>query len=468
MQANPNLGWLMAKGRRQQTGQALLYGLFMLIAGLAALFFLFNVSQLTREKTKLVNTSDAVAYSAGVMHARAMNFASYTNRALVADEVAIAQMVSLASWGKYLLEHGESALGLGCDPALYYGIFNEPAAEGMFVYAPICVALGYAYTYNGLDYANDAIQVIGQAVVLASEASKAALQTSQVVLMGTLYGARKSVMQDVANANYQGDGEIKVDATPLRDTFYAFHGKPMMYYYAGDERTRMRDLVVGVVKKDGFTPERNWSDQAAIPEASCLMLGVYRNHVDRSGGTQLIGFDQWQAQDQASYYRWRLKVPKLPRLPYCGQSAQSLGTGSQSASAGGSTSSSSDDWYYTGIPSYAELSEDALGDPDPRAQFVVRVLRENTQTLTSDARSEIKVTPRLNAYHNAVPVDGGVGERMYVGLSASETFFERPVGRDDRRKELASLFNPYWQTHLMEVPADVRAAAQALQGAVSP
>ncbi len=100
---------------RQQSGQALVYGLFMLMAGVAALYFLFNVGQLTQEKTKLVNTSDAVAYSAGIMHARAMNYMAYTNRAMVADEVTIAQAVSLASWGKYLEGHGQSPMSLGCN-----------------------------------------------------------------------------------------------------------------------------------------------------------------------------------------------------------------------------------------------------------------------------------------------------------------------------------------------------------------
>jgi hypothetical protein len=58
----------------------LVFGLFVLIAGLAALFFFFNVGQLSREKTKLVNTADAVAYSAGVVHARALNFNAYARR----------------------------------------------------------------------------------------------------------------------------------------------------------------------------------------------------------------------------------------------------------------------------------------------------------------------------------------------------------------------------------------------------
>lgn len=445
----------------------MIYGLFMLTAGLAALFFLFNVSQLTREKTKLVNTSDAVAYSAGIMHARAMNFASYTNRALVADEVAIAQMVSLASWGKYLLQHGQSAIGLGCDPQRYYGIFAEPVAEGMFVYAPVCESLGYGYRYNVLERTNTAIQKIGQAVVIASEVSKTVLKASQAVMMGSIGVARRAVMQDVAEANYANDGNIKVDEIPLRDTFFAYNGSPIMHYYRGEERGRMRDLVVNVVNKDRFVAARNWGDTATIPEPSCLVVGVYHNYVNRTGGTQLMGFDEWQAQDQATYYRRWLRVRRFS-LPSCRTSGQTLGTGSQRATTGSTTSSSSDDWKYSGIPSYAELSQDALKDPDPRAQFVIRVLRESAQTRTSDGRSAIHTTPRLNDYQSGVPTDLASGKSVYVGLSASETFFERPVGRADGNKELASLFNPYWQTHLMEVPADVRAAAQALQGAVSP
>ena len=57
----------------RQRGQAMIYGLFMLIAGLAALFFLFNTGQMTAEKTKLVNTADAVAYSPRKAQNRRLN-----------------------------------------------------------------------------------------------------------------------------------------------------------------------------------------------------------------------------------------------------------------------------------------------------------------------------------------------------------------------------------------------------------
>jgi hypothetical protein len=264
MRAIPERGCLTVKRVRKQSGQAMVYGLFMLMAGLAALFFLFNVGQLTREKTKLVNTSDAVAYSAGVMHARSMNFAAYTNRALVADEIAIAQSVSLASWGKYLEMHGLSAMALGCNPENYY--ISEPAAELMFRYAVICSALGTAQQADVLNSLSQAIQYAGATVVTAADVSKNLLQGSQVAMMAALPFARNSVMQDIAKANYVNDGDIRVEEIPLKDSYSFFDNQAsIVRSYKDEERTRMRDLEISVVNKDGFTPSRSWADKARIP-----------------------------------------------------------------------------------------------------------------------------------------------------------------------------------------------------------
>jgi hypothetical protein len=438
----------------------------MLTAGLAALLFLFNVGQLTQEKTKLVNTSDAVAYSAGIMHARAMNFAAYTNRALVANELAIAQAVSLASWGDYLVEHGQSAMGLGCTTA-GYGAYSQPARDLMLRYLPVCESLGVSYQQELLQTVMPPLRHPESTAITLSEAAKFGLENSQTLMRLALPGARLAVMKDVAEANYQGDGRIEVDLLPLRDTYLGFGSSPMVQTYAGATRTRMRDVVVNVVSQDGFSSSRSWSDTALVPEPSCLFLGVYKNHVERSGGTQLIGFDEWRAADQATYYRWYLHWPWWGS-PSCREYAQTLGTGDQVATPSGVITPPSTNWGYSGISSYAELSAEALQDPDPKAQFAVRVLRRADQTRTSDARSDIKTTPRLNAYTSGAPTDAISGAKVYVGLSAAETFFKRPTDRADGMQEIGSLFNPYWQTHLMPVPDSVRRSAQLLQGVVAP
>ena len=51
----------------RQHGQALVLGIFLLLAGLAGTYFLFNTGQVLTEKNRLVTTADAVAYGAGVM-----------------------------------------------------------------------------------------------------------------------------------------------------------------------------------------------------------------------------------------------------------------------------------------------------------------------------------------------------------------------------------------------------------------
>ena len=87
--------------RLTQTGQALTLGLALVAITVLTLSILFNTGQAAAEKAKIANTADAAAYSAMLWQARALNFQAYTNRAMVANQVAIAQAVSLRSWALY-------------------------------------------------------------------------------------------------------------------------------------------------------------------------------------------------------------------------------------------------------------------------------------------------------------------------------------------------------------------------------
>ncbi len=81
-----------------QRGQALVFTLvFTAAAGLVGLL-LFNSGMLANTKTQLQNAADAGAYSASVLQARDHNFSAYTNRAMIANQVAVAQLVSLKSF----------------------------------------------------------------------------------------------------------------------------------------------------------------------------------------------------------------------------------------------------------------------------------------------------------------------------------------------------------------------------------
>ncbi len=73
----------------------------MLVAGIL-LVMLFNNGLALREKTRLINAADAVAYSEGVITARRLNFLAYTNRSVLVNHLAAGHAVSYMSWLRYI------------------------------------------------------------------------------------------------------------------------------------------------------------------------------------------------------------------------------------------------------------------------------------------------------------------------------------------------------------------------------
>jgi hypothetical protein len=446
---------------RRQGGQALIYGLFVLIGGLAALFFLFNTSQLTAEKAKLVNTADAVAYSAGVMHARALNFDAYTNRALMANEVMIAQAVSIASWTKHVVPHTQNVLPLMCQT--YY---SKPVALALATYIPVCYLLSFEGAEEAATATDEVVQIAAQATIALSELAKRELQGAQSTMAGSLLPARMTVMQQVADANYVGDGTVHVDTTPITDNFLNFSNS-----YSGADRSRFKAASVEAANRDVFVKERSWTSANYLP---CILGN--KAEFRRRGGTELIGFDEWKAMDTASLHEWTWHTHGIFRLPTCDDSETELGYGAKSAangtpddsaaqygnsrsdnpgaSASADSGAAGSSVAYSGLPTFYELSATQLAEQSPRLRFSIRVTRDKGQAKTSDGTSAIKPMGRLDIYDSKPKSD------VLAAVSTSEVFFERPEARADGKTELASLFNPYWQVRL--IPTSAADVAQAM------
>jgi hypothetical protein len=96
MNTRPRLAAL-PKGQR---GQALVFVSVTMIVVLLAMLVMYSVGQLTTQRMKLQNTADAVAYSVSLTQARDLNFSAYMNRAMVANQVAVAQIVSMTGWAR--------------------------------------------------------------------------------------------------------------------------------------------------------------------------------------------------------------------------------------------------------------------------------------------------------------------------------------------------------------------------------
>lgn len=452
----------MYRFSKRQNGQALIYGIFVLLGGLASLFFLFNVGQLSSEKTKLVNTADAVAYSAGVMHARALNFDAYTNRAMMANEVTIAQLVSISSWLQYSQAHADAVPQLLC-----YSFYTaKPIALVLDKYAPLCFALSFYFGYAAVSYAATYFPYPAQIAMAGAEVAKLALEASQSAMYLAFLPAREALMQEVIDANYPGEtGAVTFDALldPKRlvmtDEYTRFKGGPFISLYSGNDRTRFREVELAAAQKDDFVRDRSWHDYSgAVAGFKIPCNPLPRGAADRGGSTTLNGFDEWSANDSAS-----LTVESFHTVPFFDWGCKtdeniSLGSGSQLANNSGGSS----DWHYGGVPVYYELSEAALKEDDPRLKFSIRLMRAKAKARTSSGTSTVKPSGELKLYQ------GSEAKSMLAAVATSEVYFARPKARADGKKETGSLFNPYWQVHLISNSTADVAAALALQVTGSP
>lgn len=411
------------------------------------MYFMFNSGQLVQEKIRVTNTADAVAYSAGVFEARVLNYDAYTNRAMIANEIAIGHAVGLASWAKYA---GVTADTIA--PYMYLIPYAGPAIanalyrvrDAMDVYTPM---LAYTVTLhdaalNALSASQLAVHGPGNAVALAS---------------------RKMLMDEVAKRN---DPDARVDVLPVADDFAWFTQR----YSSQEERRRMGTLVND--GRDAFLSSRNWNFGIVI-----LCTGV---QLRKRGSTELIDLTEgWKSMDTLSAHSYRI------RRFSCRRSENPLGYGTAYSDDGLDDSA----YSYAGsrrtnpnasrraesnvadgfepptisggaIPAFFELSESALKEEDPRTTLAIRVRKPAASQIFSGGASNIKPAGRLDLYR------GAQARNEMAAVARVEVFFERPDGNNPLfgKAESGSLFNPYWQARLAPVSAGERALAQLRQG----
>ena len=499
-------GRALCRPRGRQRGQALIYGVFVLLASLATLLFLFNTGQLVREKTKLVDTADAVAYSAGVLHARALNFEAYTNRAMVANSVVVAQMVSISAWNKMIWQEATTA-----------SMGSPSAGEVMWASGgpKLAVSPRHGLAYLGLTHPKtrlayqlgvyEPLKPISEATAIAADQLiRKVLLPAEAAMRLSLLSNRSRLMTQVANANYAGAGSVKVDLlSGLTDQYVNYSaGDPVIHTYGGAQRERIAQVANTSAHRDNFVTLRRWTTNAIVPfDPNCAAVWERRiPELRRRGATELVNYDEWKAVDTYSLQRWKTKK-KWGVVLGCNSFEKPIGWGGQVAAKGvasdaydyggakgdtpsaffrvngfggwfwgsifGSSLASSKWSGYSGLPSFDDLSPAALGSDDPRVRFAVRVVRNESDVDTSSGNSPVKgggtLLPKFS--------DALARNRM-AAVATSEAYFQRPPGAPANSygagfghpNEIGSLFNPYWDARLTTSSVADVAHARALQG----
>ena len=445
-------------------GQALVLVLFLLVLGAAALLQLFNAGQLIGAKTRMVHVVDAAAYSGAMVQARALNFHAYVNRAQLAHQVAMAHLVTLASWATFgdteagQLAQSNPPLGV---IAAFFGVPHGAA------YAQSAAATGRGGALAAAFDAHD--QTVHQVLV-----------TAQRAVFDTLAQHRRDAMDAVIAASYDGPPPV---ADVLADTLPG-----ALRWQSGTARESLRALAAQAVAPYDFLRPRNHIAYGLLPtEARCPWL---RHELRRNGATRQLGLEGWEAADTQSWHALRSnqwigcyfrEYPMGRALAQAQGSSAGAGEPEDSAPTdfsqedfwrwatrqtdwnifGGTRNPLGEAWASMapvrlgghGVPANATLASgrDSL-------RFVLRIRQPQAQLPTTDGNSRIKAGgDRLT-----VPTHTAGGEM--AAMAAAETFYARPAPRPDGQSERANLFQPYWQARLAPVHDEERAYARTLQG----
>ncbi|MFC0253897.1 pilus assembly protein TadG-related protein [Massilia consociata] len=496
-----------------QAGQALV--LCLLFAGAAALvsLLLFNSGMLANTKTQLQNAADAGAYSGAVMLARDHNFSAYANRAMVANQVAVAQLVSLDSY----LE----------DAASTHARLNDLVQHAQSL-IPRSKPSWNAGKRSPIERVNTAYGKLGGPAVKSLNRLVRAFENAQrlhhtATAANVMFIVNEVIQKNDPQASLS-TGMFQSATTLVQiDKWKNDYTKEYRANDSSSAADRFANVVVDEQSTDAFTRNRRsiplpaWSGRPTA--LSCLLIGQPVNTTFGfvHGGGTILSSDKrrWLALDAsmgAGVHVCRYYVPFVgvvyTTLPLIDPSSHGFGgSGGAVAGRGGAYGESSG---FSGNPGSTNLYGYSLViaaipagvrylSKGPGASLDVNGgLQDSYRDLADLAHKPVNQSPELNGGQTPLTVEverpassvrtssaflGGASNlrldpalkgATMRSLSSAHAFFYRPKQnssaftrtgwqRADNRAEMANLFNPYWQARLRDPSLAERAASFGAQ-----
>jgi hypothetical protein len=431
----------------QQSGQALLLGLLLLIAGALMLLALFSSGQVLNTRQRLTDAADAAALSAATWRARALNYVAYTNRAIVAQEVALAQAVTLASWARHLETLTQNAETLS--------VLHPPVAPVLSMLA--------ALAKSGREATDQAVSLemewradtnLGYKVWLA-RSQEWLLRSADVFALGALANEVARATDSRFFAFALGDGGQFARFTETQDS--------------PEAKQRVRELITSSL--DAYTANPRSTDIRLPLPSSCAGrsgdLNRWTLWLRRRGGTGLHEtLETWSAIDTTALHDWR------PRgflgLGGCSdREAAPLGWGlygepvswaGAQREAGRVNPASTSHALFTwglgsngaaGIPIVRDLSAIRAQEPAAWSSQLAVLARVDL--------AKVSTAARVGASVGRLRLSDGDHPSRLAALSAAEVYFSPPPD-SATLPQSPSLFSPFWQARLVK-PSEVHREA---------
>lgn len=399
--------------RRQhrQAGQIAPIALFGVLIASAALVLMFNTGQKVTEKSNVTNAADAAAYSGAVWTARHLNFMAYSNRAMVANHIAVGHYVSYTSWLRYVHDTIERI-------------------DRVTEWIP--------YVRDYVNAAEDIAQELREAnddvapeVVEGIDRLNASYRLAQMEIQASLALTHLNEMMTATAQAYDPDIRINeqddisrmpsalqgvIQAQVIAQLFSVPNF--VRRYSASEDQGRINQVITSSMNatennRRWIAGRRGWNDRRFPREIRKEGSTRHSQSGDRA---------DWRASDQI---RYRVMEP--------------FGWSSWNSFGRASTASARELYRnYSGVPQYYNVNG-----------------REGNQSLSigviaTKRQSRVETAPLLGMQSSAQPVAASAMARVEFRRPSGSAF----TSLGNSRAEYSNLFNPFWNARL--VPVELR------------
>lgn len=390
-------------------GQIAPAALFGVLITSAVLVVMFNTGQKVTERSLVANAADAAAYSGAVWTARHLNFMAYTNRAMIANHVAVGHFISYVSWVRYI-DDSLQAIDRVTQWIPYVGQYVDLAEQ-------ISTQV------------RNATEQAAQITVPLIDGWNTNLRAAQVEAQTSLALRNLQALMEQTAMTYDADIRVNDDHALARmpDELRALFEAQMIgqmaavpafvqRYAAGPDGNAMQELVIASLRSDSdlqqwISGERGWREN--------LLAAQIRKRGSTTGSQSASGAD-WRAEDQLQF---------RTRSLFGWRGWRRIGDRVSAASA------REFDSDYSGVPVYYNLS----GQPrDASLRIAVVATKSQANVATADL---------LGMSSTTTPIAVAAVARVEFRRPAGSAF--AAIG--ERRHEYANLFNPFWEAKLAPV-----------------
>ena len=270
---------------KYQEGQALLAMLAFIIILAIAMVYLFNTSQLLSERAQAKVLADHAAYNTAVKQAQLLNANAYMNKAKMANQLAVAQSVSVASWAKHFEPMPQNTSPLNLLP-----------------YAGPAIQQGITYTANTIK--SSQIAQLQSSFVYANGLATGIINTNQKLLNDV---STPSIIQEPNLVVEKSSIGKEFESTPLyKSSQFGYLnplGKDFIAKYSGNSqdpyqgRIRMRNILLNA--RDDFTKSRTKKTNTS----NFIPIWRFDLRFQMRSGTELSNdMNQWKGLDTLSLH----------------------------------------------------------------------------------------------------------------------------------------------------------------------